>query len=185
LVAEARISTGSAAGCREQETEVAAMMQASAWTTPYPRSTISSEHVCRKILPSSSKPKPSFHVMRVRGVSPTCMWTVKPRFGGAFLSFGRRATMAQQHGVQHVTSNYLGAFIGGGTRTQFRCNGTGGWCGRRWQWSRWRERRSRNHRQLKQLAKQYERQQRCSTARRPKQSDWQYCCSTARQYGPK
>ena len=86
---------------------------------------------------------------------------------------------------QHDASKNLGAFIGGGTRTQFRCNGTGGWRRRRWQWSRWSKRRSRNHRQLKRLAKQYERQQRCSTAQRPKQSDWQYCCSTARQYGPK
>jgi hypothetical protein len=86
-----------------------------------------------------------------------------------------------QHGVQHVTSNYLGAFIGGGTRTQFRCDGTGG--GRRWWWSRRCERRIRNHN--KRLEKRYERQQRCSTIRRPKQSDWQYCCSTARQYGPK
>ena len=88
-----------------------------------------------------------------------------------------------QHGVQHVTSNYLGAFIGGGTRTQFRCDGTGGWRGRRWWWSRRCERRIRNHN--KRLEKRYERQQRCSTIRRPKQSDWQYCRSTARQYGPK
>ena len=49
-----------------------------------------------------------------------------------------------QHGVQNVTSNYLGAFIGGGTRTQFRCDGTGGWRGRRWWWSRRCERRIRH-----------------------------------------
>jgi hypothetical protein len=94
--------------------------------------------------------------------------------------------MAQQHGVQHVTSNYLGAFIGGGTRTQFRCDGAGGWRRRRRWWSRRCQRRiRRNHRQLKWIAERYEGQQRCSTAKWPKQSDWQYCCSTARQYGPK
>ena len=54
--------------------------------------------------------------------------------------------MAQQHGVQHVTSNYLGAFIDGGTRTRFRCHGTGRWWrGRRRWWSRRCERRIRNH----------------------------------------
>jgi hypothetical protein len=90
-----------------------------------------------------------------------------------------------QHGVQHVTSNYPGVFIGGGTSTQFRCDGAGGRRGWRWWWSRRCERRIRNHRQLKRLEKRYERQQRCSTTQRPKQSDWQYCCSTARQYGPK
>jgi len=96
------------------------------------------------------------------------------------------ARSISKHGVQHVTSNYLGAFIDGGTRTRFRGDGTGRWWRRRrrW-WSRRCERRIRNHRQLKRLEKRYERQQRCSTTQRPKQSDWQYCCSTARQYGPK
>ena len=59
---------------------------------------------------------------------------------------------------QHVASKDRCAFICGGTRTQFRCVGAGGWRrrrwrrrgrrGRRWQWSRWSERRIRNHRQL-------------------------------------
>ena len=89
---------------------------------------------------------------------------------------------------QHVASKNLGAFIGGGTRTQFRCVGAGGrrrWRGRRWQWSRWSERRSRNQRQLKRLDKRSERQQRCSTPRRSKQSNWQHRGSTPRQHGPK
>ena len=94
------------------------------------------------------------------------------------------ARSISKHGVQHVTSNYPGAFIAGGTRTQFRCDGAGGWRGRRWWWSRRCERRIR-YRQLKRLEKRSKQQQRCSTAQRPKQSDWQYCCSTARQYGPK
>jgi hypothetical protein len=110
-----------------------------------------------------------------------------PTVGGKRSSFGRSATMASifQHGVQHVTSNYHGAFIGGGTRAQFRCDGAGGWRGRRRWWSRRCERRIWNHRQLTRLDEWYERQQRCSTAQRPKQPNWQYCCSTARQYGPK
>ena len=91
--------------------------------------------------------------------------------------------MAQQHGVQHVTSNYLGAFIGGGT--QFRCDGAGGGAGGGGGGAGGASGASGgNHRQLKRLDERYERQRRCSTVPRPKQSNWQYCCPTARQYGP-
>jgi hypothetical protein len=95
---------------------------------------------------------------------------------------------------QHVASKDLCDFICGGTRTQFRCVGAGGWRrrrwrrrgrrGRRWQWSRWSGRRIRNHRQLKRPEQRSERQQRYSTLRRPKRSDWQWRCSTPRQHGP-
>jgi hypothetical protein len=85
-----------------------------------------------------------------------------------------------------VTSNYLGAFTSGGTRTQFRCDGARGRRRGRRRWSRRCERRiRRNHWQLEWVEKRCERQQRCSTVRRAKQSNWQYCRSTAREHGPK
>jgi hypothetical protein len=96
---------------------------------------------------------------------------------------------------QHVASKNLCAFICGGTRTQFRCVGAGGWrrrrwCRRgrrrrRWQWSRWSERSIRDHRQLKRPGQRSERQQRYSTLWRPKRSEWQWRCSTPRQHRPK